>query len=98
MSAPHHGDGKQSEAMQRFIDQVERRAKREYTNGRLGASDDGSLAMAVAADPARGLVRVDFGKPVEWFALPAQQAVALAQLLIEKAKQASREPLSIVIG
>jgi hypothetical protein len=33
----------------------------------------------------RGTVRIDFGKKIEWFAVPAEQARAVADLLIDYA-------------
>jgi hypothetical protein len=41
--------------------------------------------MALAADHANGIVRLDFGKPVGWLGLPSAHARELARLLIEKA-------------
>ena len=103
MAASHHGvpndrDPSQDALMRRLVEQCERRAKREYPQGRVGGDDEGALAMAVAADRAKGIVRIDFGKPVEWLGLPPEEAVALAQLLIQKAREASSEPLSVTIG
>lgn len=100
MGASHHGgandrDPAQEALMKRFMDQVEARAKRGCPRGRIGETDDGSLALAVAADPARGIVRVDFGKAVEWLCLPPKEAVGLARLLIAKAREVSAEPLTV---
>jgi hypothetical protein len=55
---------KDDDALQRFFDQIEGPAKREYTRGRLSATDDGSLAFVVAANPQKQVVIIDFGKPV----------------------------------
>lgn len=55
-----------------------------FPQGKLNSSDEGELRMAVSSD-GRGLVRVDFGKPVAWFALPANEAKALAALLMRHA-------------
>jgi len=54
-----------------------------YPDGKLNASDEGELRMAVSS--ANGLVRIDFGKPIEWFAMPANQAKELAALLMRHA-------------
>ena len=102
MGAAHHASEfseedrrKQAELMDRFIGQVEKRAKREYSKGRLGADDDGDLAFAIAADPKAGIVRIDFGKSVTWLGLGPKEAMALAEMLISKAREISQEPLSV---
>jgi len=89
MSANHHGDQKalQTETMQRFLDQVNNRAKRAYPNGRAGAMDDGELAYAIAADHERKIVIIDFAKPVGWMGLEPDQAIELGEVLIKKAKE-----------
>lgn len=102
MAASHHGgahdrDPAQDALMKRFLEQCERRAKREYPQGRVGATDDGALALAVTADKPHGIVRIDFGKPVEWLGLPPNEAVALAQLLIRKARETATEPLVVEV-
>lgn len=104
MSTGHHGyvndhsdDARIAELMQRFNDQVERRTKRAYPEGRVGGDDEGALAFAVAADQAHGIVRIDFGKPVEWIGLGPKDCVALAQLLIQKAREVSTEPLVVTV-
>ena len=100
MGMSHHGDGQPRQQnpeldslMKRFIEQVEGRAKREYMDGRLAPDDEGSLAVAVAADQRHGVVRIDFGKPVPWVALRPHEVVAFVKMLMEKAREVSREPL-----
>ena len=107
MSLQHHSEGMSPEmrklfedeqaSRQRFQDQVDRRAKRTFSEGRLGAMDDGDLAFAIGADKDTQTVRIDFGKPVEWIAMNPQQAVELAQCLIKRARQISTEPVRIVL-
>jgi hypothetical protein len=102
MSAGHHGGPiddnaadieRQNELMKRFIEQAEGKAKRTYGQGRIGAEDDGDLALAIAADREKGIVLVSFGKPVEWIGLGPREAVALAKTLVDKARLVSKEPL-----
>lgn len=54
-------------------------------DGMTRPDDEGELRFAVGRDK-RGNVQVDFGKPVAWFALPPDQAKALAALLIKHAE------------
>lgn len=91
MSASHHGEGQNpdTEVMKRFLEQVENRAKRLYPQGRVSAEDDGELAFAISADRDKKIVVIDFGKNVNWIGLPPEQAVQLAQMLINKAREVS---------
>jgi hypothetical protein len=54
-----------------------------FPDGKLDKSDEGELRMAVSS--GNGLVRIDFGKPVAWFAIPANHAKELAALLMRHA-------------
>lgn len=56
----------------------------EFPDGKLDESDNGEIAIRIAADQERRLVAIDFGTPVKWLALPPEHAVALAKLLLEK--------------
>lgn len=96
MSSSHHGSGPFQpphendaikELMQRFNDQVEQRAKRNYSEGRMNAEDDGDLAFAIAADPVKNVVIIDFGKPVTWMAMPPEQVNGLINLLMMKLRE-----------
>jgi len=51
----------------------------------LDDSDEGELALAVGYDPVMGLVRIDFGKPVAWLALPKDKAMELGLSLLKHA-------------
>jgi hypothetical protein len=53
----------------------------KYPHGKLGPTDEGELQFGVAHD-ADGNVHVNFGKPVAWFALPQEQAINLARLIL----------------
>lgn len=107
MSLQHHSDGmspelrklfeNEQESRDRFSEQVAGRAKRTWSDGRAGAADDGDLAFAVGPHPEKELVVVDFGKPVEWVAMPPQQAIELAQALIKHARAISRSPVAITL-
>ena len=58
-----------------------------FPYGKVDEPDEGELVIAVAADPAQGIVRIAFGKPVAWVSMPSAQARLLAQMLIEKAAE-----------
>ncbi len=102
MSASHHGSSpedkrKQEETMRRFLEQVDGRAKRVYSEGRMNEDDDGDIAFAIAADKKRGIVVLDFGKNVSWVGLPPQKVVELCGLLMKKAREVSTEPLVLEV-
>lgn len=54
-----------------------------YSDGQLNSSDEGELKLSVSVQ--EGLVHIDFGKSVQWFAMPPQLAVQFAQLLVTQA-------------
>ena len=56
----------------------------KYPQGRYGRHDEGELHFGVARD-SYGNVRVDFGKPVAWMAMPPETAIQLAHLLLKLA-------------
>lgn len=93
----HHGD-EENAIRRRFLEQVEGRAQRSYSRGRVGPDDDGDLAMAIGADPAKGIVVIDYGKLIQWVGMPPEQAVKMAEMLIEKAMAVADRPLSVNIG
>lgn len=105
MSFQHHSEGGSDElrklfedqgaARTRFSEQCEGRVSRTWSDGRLGGEDDGDLAFAVGPHPDEELVVVDFGKPVTFIAMPPQQAVELAQVLIKHARAMSAQPIRI---
>lgn len=86
MSVSHHrGDeDAQQRLRQRFMEQMNGTAKREYSAGRMGAEDDGDLAYALATDQKGRAIIVRFGKPVEWIGLSIKDAEALVEGLNER--------------
>lgn len=58
----------------------------EFPEGQYVPHDEGAIRFGVAAD--EGKVFVDFGTPVRSLGLLPEQADALAQSLMEKARQA----------
>ena len=63
----------------------------QFPRGKLDLTDEGELQMAlIGAEVRMGVVRIEFGKPIAWVALPAHQARELAGLLIEKAEEVEK--------
>ena len=65
-------------------------AQGTHSEGKLDSSDEGDLVLAVAWDEANQVVRLDFGKPVAWFAMSAHDARVMCEMILEKAEQAGR--------
>lgn len=55
-----------------------------FPDGKLHSGDEGELRFAVARD-SKGLVHVNFGKEVSWFAMPPETALYFARLLLRHA-------------
>jgi hypothetical protein len=56
-----------------------------HPNGKLTDNDEGEIKVAIAADPARGVVVIDFGKPTAWIGFTPDQASDIADMLHAKA-------------
>jgi hypothetical protein len=56
----------------------------EYPRGSLGSHDDGALNIGVAHD-SKGNVVVNFGSMVSWFAMPQENAINFARLILRHA-------------
>ena len=74
----------ENENMKRFIAQVEGKANRQYSQGRMSAEDDGDLAIAVGVDPQRKIIIINFGKPVAWIGLGIAETEELIEALKDK--------------
>ena len=59
----------------------------QFPRGKVDERDEGELRMAIAADHQHGIVRVEFGTPVAWLGLPANEARGLARLLLDAAQK-----------
>jgi hypothetical protein len=58
----------------------------DYPHGKLGPDDEGGIGVALShftAPDGTRMVRLDFGKPVSWLALPHAHAVAFALLILK---------------
>lgn len=86
MSVSHHGSNEKNDEdlkrlLKRFNDQCDGIIKREYSQGRLGANDDGDLAYAIATDQRNRTIVIRFGKPTEWIGLSIEDAKQLVDQL-----------------
>jgi hypothetical protein len=58
----------------------------DYPDGVLNDEDEGGLMMACTV--VDGRVKIDFGKPIVWFALDPASALAFAAMITEAARHA----------
>jgi hypothetical protein len=62
-----------------------------YPRGMSRPDDEGELRTAIAGDPKKRMVHMDFGKSVQWLAMQPEQAEERAVGLIRAAKKARGE-------
>jgi hypothetical protein len=55
----------------------------DFPLGKLNEHDEGGLNIAMGPD--NGCVRIEFGMPTAWIALPPDQALAFASLIVKHA-------------
>lgn len=67
-----------------------------HPEGRLTPQDEGAIQFAVGVKDAK--VVIDFGSPVSWVGMPPEQAMALAQLLVKRAREICNTPFTLNIG
>ena len=71
----------------------------DFPEGKLTKQDEGAIQFAIGSKD--GKVVIDFGTPVHWLGLTAQQAADLASLLLNKAREVGRrngESIAFTIG
>lgn len=81
MSLSHHSDNSQGELIKRFVEQTMGLNKRTWSDGRIGAEDDGDLSYAMATDDARRIIIIKFPKPIDWIGLDVKSAEELRDQL-----------------
>jgi hypothetical protein len=61
----------------------------DFPQGKLDSNDEGGIGVAVSHQikGKHRVVRIDFGKPVVWFALDADSALAFASLIVKHAME-----------
>lgn len=58
----------------------------EYPDGRLNPDDAGAVAFAIGVEEGRVVLR--FPKPVVWLGMTGDEALGLAQVLMQHARRA----------
>ena len=56
---------------------------RDFPRGKLNSEDEGGLMMKISEE--NSAVRLDFGKPIAWIALPPDEALTFAATIVKHA-------------
>ena len=73
--------------LKRMADSEKLGATGKYPSGKLLESDEGEIRFAIGADPTTRKVIINFGKPVAWMGMEKDQAIAIGETLIARAKE-----------
>ena len=63
----------------------------QHPYGKLDKHDEGELTVGMQLDWANGVIRMEFGKPVGWLALPSAHARHLAKMLWASAEELDKK-------
>jgi hypothetical protein len=66
-----------------------------FPDGKISDDDEGELTMAVREE--KGMVRLDFGKPVAWLMLPPDSALEFAMAVTRHACRLSGKNITITV-
>lgn len=90
----HHASNPEQE---RELTDMMKRLTGEFPDGRLNKDDEGAVAVAIGHD--QGRVKMQFPKNLNWIAFTPEQAIDIAQTLIEHARKCGcNRPLTVNIG
>lgn len=56
-----------------------------FPKGKLSVDDKGELAVGLAIDEKKGTIIMDFGVPIKWIGMSPEEAMVLADALINLA-------------
>ena len=90
----HHGNNPEQE---QELSATMKKLFGEFPNGRLNENDQGAVAVAIGHE--NGAVTMQFPRNLNWIGFTPDQAVDIAQTLIEHARKCgSKKPLTVKIG
>jgi len=64
-----------------------------YSHGKISSDDQGDLRIAIAADREHNIVRIHFGKDINWLGLDVQSAEQFVRVLEAKIDELKAGPL-----
>lgn len=62
-------------------------ASGEFPEGKISKDDQGELRVVISADRKSKIVKIYFGKSVDWLGLPKHEALKWAKVIKEKAEE-----------
>jgi len=90
----HHASNPEQE---RELSDMMKRLTGEFPDGRLNKDDEGAVAVAIGHQ--QGRVTMQFPKNLNWIGFTPEQAIDIAQTLIEHARKCGcNKPLVVNIG
>lgn len=84
----HPGDHPIPQFIREIMNEPLRGATGTYPAGKVTPHDEGAIQFAIGVKDHK--VIVDFGTPCTWLGMEPEQAVELAQSLIQRAREAAR--------
>lgn len=81
----HHGDSLPQEVIKELFTKNKFGATGQFPEGKLNLDDEGEIIFGVARDPASGKIIINFNKPVAWIGMSVNQAIDLANCLLQHA-------------
>jgi hypothetical protein len=93
-----HDDGPLSDAAARKeMSEAMSKIFGEFPDGKLNVADEGALSVMIGHEKGRVVIR--FPKPVEWIGFTPEQALGIAETLINHARRCgSTIPLVLRVG
>ena len=88
----HHESAEEQAVRRLFLEQATGGAVREYPAGRMGADDEGAIAIAMAVDPVHRTIVLRYAKPVHWVGLALNDAEQLRHMLSKKIEELKAMP------
>ena len=90
----HHSSNPEQE---QALNEMMKKLIGEYPDGRLNQHDQGAIAVAIGHD--KGRVTMQFPKNLNWIGFTPEEAIGLAEMLVEHARQCGCEkPLTLKLG
>ncbi len=93
----HHGNTPFNPEQNEVLKQFQKALQGEFPQGRLNREDEGAMAMSIGHE--NGKVVIQFARNLNWIGFSPDQAIDLAQSLIQHARKCgSTKPLTVHIG
>jgi len=96
----HSSDEENPKESGKIMEELTRRLKEsfgEFPHGRLNAQDEGAIPLGISHQ--NGKVVMQFARNLNWIGFTPEQAIEIAEILIQHARQCGCDkPLTVKIG